>query len=155
MLGGSDKFWHTCERYRFHFLAVAAACIFFLYRGYWWDMEMPKVKDRSLYEYGFLNALQIWMLILAILGFAKRHLNFSNRFLRLANEAVYPFYILHQTIIVAIGYYLVQWTLPIGVKMTALLLLTVVSLILLYGLLIRPFRLTRMLYGMKFKKRTE
>jgi hypothetical protein len=149
LLGGSDTFWYTCERYRFHFLGVASVCIILLFHGYWWDMQMPKAKGRDLYQYGFLNALHIWMLILAILGFAKHHLNFTNRFLREATEAVYPFYILHQTLIVGFGFYLVQWPLSIWVKLPLLFLLTVISLILIYRLLIRPFRLTRILYGMK------
>jgi glucan biosynthesis protein C len=155
MLGGSDCFWRNCEKYRFHFIGVAGVCIVLLYHGYWWNMEMPKVKDQGLFKYGFLNGLHIWMLILAILGFAKRHLNFSNRFLRYANEAVYPFYILHQTIIVSFGYYVVQWPLPIWIKLLTLLLLTVISLVLIYALVIRPFKITRILYGMKLKPRQD
>jgi glucan biosynthesis protein C len=153
LLGGSDCFWHTCERYRYRFLGAAAVCIIFLYQGYWWDLELPQVKDARLFTYGVVNSLHVWLLILSILGFAKKHLDFSNRFLRYATEAVYPFYILHQTLIVAFGFYVVQWPLSIWIKLPLLVILTTASLLLLYGLLIRPFRLTRILYGMKPGKR--
>ena len=46
--------------------------------------------------------------VLACLGYGKRYLNNENAFFKYANKAVYPFYILHQTVIVAIGYYVVR-----------------------------------------------
>jgi peptidoglycan/LPS O-acetylase OafA/YrhL len=90
---------------------------------------------------------------MALLGFAKKHLNFSNRFLKYANQAVYPFYILHQTLIVAFGFYVVQWSLPIFLKLVILIILCFGSLWLIYHWLIRPFILTRILYGLKPKEK--
>ena len=117
-------------------------------------MNFPKEQNALLYRYGVLNAVHIWCLILAILGFAKKHLNFSNRFLQYANEAVYPFYILHQTLIVAFGFYIVQWPLPIGIKLTVLIVCCFATLLLLYHWLIKRFAITRLLYGLKpVKKR--
>ena len=152
LLGGSDCFWASCERFRYRYLFLSLVTMVLLFQGYWWDMQMPKEKGFDLYRYGLLDALHIWSTILTILGFAKRYLNRPNRFLQWANEAVYPFYILHQTVIVAFGYYIVQWPLPIWVKLPVLLILTVITLFAVYALLIRPFRLTRMLYGMKNRK---
>ncbi|BFM10512.1 acyltransferase family protein [Simiduia litorea] len=53
----------------------------------------------------------LWCWILALCALAMRFLNHNSRALRYANGAVYPYYILHQTITVSIGYYLVeaQW----------------------------------------------
>ena len=148
-LGGSDKFWDTCAKYRYYFMGIAIACILYLFPAYWWNLDLPKVKDKRLYIFGILNSIHIWMLILSILGFAKTHLNFSNNFLRQANQAVYPFYILHQTLIVSFGYYITQWPLPIFVKMILLIILTFLSLVLLYRYLIKPFKLIRILYGLR------
>jgi hypothetical protein len=55
-----------------------------------------------------LRALNVWCWILALLGLGDRYLNFNNRFLSYANEAVLPFYILHQPLIVVIGFFIVQ-----------------------------------------------
>jgi peptidoglycan/LPS O-acetylase OafA/YrhL len=93
--------------------------------------------------------LNIWTFILALCGYAKQHLNFTNAFLQKANKAVYPFYIIHQTVIVALGYYIVQLNQPIAIKLS---LLIVTSLPLIWGIyhyLIRPFAITRFLFGMK------
>jgi len=153
LLGGSIRFWEACEKYRFYFLGIAGACILALFYGYWWQMNLPKEQNSALYLFGMLSAVHIWSLILAILGFAKKHLNFSNRFLKYANQAVYPFYILHQTIIVAVGYYVVQWPLPVFIKLVVLVIICFSFLVLIYHFLIKRFVLTRILYGLKPKEK--
>lgn len=149
LLSAADRFWNTCEKLRFHFLAIAVVCIIALYYKFWWDLSFPKQKDAGLYLYGTLNAVHIWFLIMAILGFAKKHLNFSNRFLAYANKAVYPFYILHQTIIVATGYYIVQWPIPVYLKFILLVIICFGAVTVIYHWLIRPFIITRVLFGLK------
>jgi peptidoglycan/LPS O-acetylase OafA/YrhL len=152
LLGGNDQFWERCEQYRFLFLSLAVGSAVYLLADYWWHMNLPKQKGTALYVYGSVNAIHIWCIILSAAGFAKKYLNFSNRFLQYANEAVYPFYILHQTLIVAFGYYVVQWSLPIVVKLPVLIVLCFASLYLLYNGIIKRFILTRILYGLKRKK---
>lgn len=61
-------------------------------------------------------ALQQWMAICAILGFGARHLNRDSQALRYLTEAVFPVYIVHQTITVVGGYYLAQLQLPLVVE---------------------------------------
>ncbi|RTL57244.1 MAG: acyltransferase [Sphingobacteriales bacterium] len=151
VLGRNNRFWENCEKYRFIYLSIAIISIIILFYSYWWNMNFPKKEDNSLYTYGVTNSIHIWCLIMALLGFAKRHLNFSNRFLKYANQAVYPFYILHQTLIVAFGFYVVQWAMPIAFKLLILILLCFSSLWLIYHWIIRPFMLTRILFGLKPK----
>jgi len=155
LLGGSEKFWDTCAKYRWAYLSVAATCIVVLFARYWWRLEMPKESDINLDLYGVFNSIEIWCLILAILGFAKTHLNFTNRFLQFANQAVYPFYILHQTLIVAAGYYMVQLNISIWIKLVLLIIITFLALFIIYKFLIRPFILTRILFGVKLKSKVE
>lgn len=152
LLGGNDRFWRSCEKYRFWFLGIAIICIIYLFAGYWWYMNLPKENGNRLYLFGLLNSIHIWCLIMCVLGFARRHLNFTNRFLRYATNAVYPFYILHQTLIVVFGYYVVQWGLPIFPKFLILMILCFGSLLLIYQWLIKPFMVTKILYGLKPKE---
>lgn len=152
LLSASDRFWNTCARHRFWFLGIAGVCVLVLYMNYWWQLDFPKEQDARLYAYGILNSIHVWFLIMAILGFAKKYLNFSNRFLEYTNKAVYPFYILHQTLIVAAGYYIVQWPLPVMVKFLLLVIICFAILPLIYHWLIRPFMLTRILFGLKPKE---
>ncbi|MFN8343364.1 MAG: acyltransferase [Spirosomataceae bacterium] len=152
LLGGSRSFWETCERYRFHYLSVAVICILVLYYQFWWDFTLPTVPGNRLYLYGLLNSIHIWALISALLGFAKKHLNFTGGFLRYANQAVYPLYILHQTVIVVSGYFVVQWSLPIGIKLIILIFICFAGVFTLYHWFIKPFVITRILYGLKPKE---
>lgn len=152
-LADLPSFWQTCEKYRKLFLLVSVACVIVLFWKYYWTVQLPKQQDTALYVYGFFDGLHIWTIILTVVGFAKHHLNFSNKWLAYLTPAVYPFYILHQTVIVATGYYIVQWQMPIIIKLLTLILVCFVLIISLYHLLIRQFILTRILYGLKPKQK--
>ncbi len=152
LLGGSYAFWQTCERFRFYYLCTAIICIGILLYKYWWTLDLPKVNDSRLYIYGILNSVHIWTLILAAIGFAKKHLNFSTSFLKYTNQAVYPYYILHQTVIVVAGFFVVQWSLPIVIKLLLLICICFSIVAVLYQWLIKPFIFTRILFGLKPKQ---
>lgn len=152
-LGDMPTFWESCERYRKLFLAIAIICAAILYVKFYWDVALPKQQDLNLYIYGVVDSLEIWSIILASVGFARRHLNFSNRYLTYLTSAVYPFYILHQTVIVATGYYVTQWNSPIVVKLVALIVICFASILGIYHFLIRPFIVPRILFGLKPKEK--
>ncbi|MCX6213925.1 acyltransferase family protein [Spirosoma sp.] len=151
-LADLPAFWNTCEIYRKHFLTVAVVCVIVLFWKYYWTITLPTQQNEALYVYGFFDGLHIWAVVLTTIGFARRYLNFSNSALVYLTTAVYPFYILHQTIIVASGYYVVQWNSPIWVKLLVLIGICFILLFGLYHFLIRPFVLTRILYGIKPKQ---
>ena len=48
-------------------------------------------------------------MILGLLGLAQRFFTAGGPVLGYATEAAYPFYILHQTVLVAVAYFVVQW----------------------------------------------
>lgn len=153
LLADLPSFWETCARYRILFLTIAAGCAVALFWKYYWPLELPKQQDESLYIYGVLDALQIWSIILTAVGFAKHHLNFSHPRLTYLTAAVYPFYILHQTVIVASGYYVTQWNAPIAVKLIALIVICGAVIGTVYHFLIRRFILTRILFGVKLERK--
>jgi peptidoglycan/LPS O-acetylase OafA/YrhL len=95
------------------------------------------------------RALGSWCLVLAILGLARRHLNFATVRLKYANEAVLPFYILHQTVLLGVGYFVVQWAIPDLLKWVIILLVSFPIIMLLYEFLVRRFNVMRFLFGMK------
>lgn len=70
-------------------------------------------------------ALQQWMMILAVLGFARRYLNRGGPVLRYLSVGVFPFYIAHQTIIVIAGHHLKALALPVAAESAVLILLTI------------------------------
>jgi peptidoglycan/LPS O-acetylase OafA/YrhL len=95
------------------------------------------------------RALGSWYSVLAILGFVRKHLDFSTPFLNYANEAVLPFYILHQTVLLCVGYFVVQWAIPDLLKWAVILIVSFPIIIVLYEFLVRRFNPMRFLFGMK------
>lgn len=90
-----------------------------------------------------------WAWVLSAIGYGKKYLNRRHRVLGYLNQAVYPFYILHQTIIVILVYYVVQTRDTIGLKYSFIVGVTFVVTTGIYHLFIRPFPLMRWLFGMK------
>jgi len=88
--------------------------------------------------------------VLAIVGLAKQYLTHNSPFLAYANQAVYPFYIFHQTVIVCIGFYIVQWSMNLWLKFLIINILTFCITWLLYEIVKRT-ALTRVLLGIKNK----
>jgi glucans biosynthesis protein C len=94
------------------------------------------------------KVVNAWLWIVAIMGYARRYMNRGGGAVRAANEAVYPFYILHQTVTVAIAYHLIDWPAPVPVKFVVIAAGTLAGTAALY-LAIRRSPVTRVLFGMK------
>lgn len=90
-----------------------------------------------------------WSTLLAIAGWAQVHLTRGGPLLRYATEAVYPFYILHQTVIVVLGFYVVRWRAGLWGNYLLVCAGSFVVIIAIYHVLVRPFALTRLLFGLK------
>jgi glucan biosynthesis protein C len=99
------------------------------------------------------RALGSWCCVLAFLGFGSRHLNFSTPFLKYANEAVLPFYILHQTVLLCVGYFVVQWPIPDLLKWLIIVPVSFAIIVVVYEYLVRRFNVMRVLFGMKSLQR--
>ena len=96
-----------------------------------------------------LSFFSAWCWLFAIFGFGMRHLAFDRPGLRYANEAVLPFFILHQTVLLVVGYFVVTWKIPDVLKWAVIFTGSFIIIIALYTLIIRKFDLFRFLFGMK------
>lgn len=103
------------------------------------------------YLFAFLRAFNSWFWLVAILGFGSKHFTFNNALLKYANEAVLPFYILHQTVIVILGYYIADWNGSVIIKYIVISTASFVLIIALYDLAIKRANTLRFLFGMKSK----
>jgi len=137
------NFKQTIEKHRIIALAmgVIASTI-----GYF--LVEAGVSSREYY-FAFLRGFNSWFWLVAILGFGGKYLNFSNRVLRYANEAVLPFYVLHQTIIVTIGFYIASWNASVLVKYLIISTASFAAIMVLYNLAIKRINLLRLLFGLK------
>jgi len=96
-----------------------------------------------------LYLLSACTLLPAFLGFAMQHLTRNTPFLKYAGETVLPFYILHQTVLLVIGYFVVQWALPDLAKWAIIFTSSFVIIMVLYEFVVRRFNFMRVLFGMK------
>lgn len=90
-----------------------------------------------------------WFWVMVFLGYGYRYLSFSNPLLFWARDASYPFYILHQAVIVALGYYVVRYAWAPWTKYAVILVLSMGMCLVLYDACIRRFTVLRVLFGMK------
>lgn len=74
-----------------------------------------------------LRSFYIWTMLLAILGWSHALLNRPWRWLPWANESVYPWYILHQSLIVGLAYWLIPFKLGPVIEPALVLAGTVVG----------------------------
>jgi glucan biosynthesis protein C len=93
-------------------------------------------------------ALDQWCAIVAILGFGARHLNRGGPALRYLTLAVFPFYIVHQTLIVVGAHHLARLGLPQGVEAAILIAGTFAGCFLTYEI-VRRLPGVRLLFGLK------
>lgn len=101
----------------------------------------------------FIKVINLWSWILAIFGYAATYLNRNNRLLAYSNEAVYPFYILHQTVIIACGYYLMNLNWNFWIKSSIMVIATFGVSFVLFEFLIRRIGFLRPLFGLKTRKK--
>jgi peptidoglycan/LPS O-acetylase OafA/YrhL len=89
-----------------------------------------------------------WAALMTFIGYGRRYLSFCNPLLRWARDASYPIYILHQTVIIAIGYWVIQQPWHAWTKFAVVIVGTIAICVALYEG-IRRFGVTRLLFGMK------
>jgi glucan biosynthesis protein C len=90
-----------------------------------------------------------WLTLMAFIGYGRRYLSFENGLLRWARDASYPIYILHQTLIITIGYFVIQQPWSPWTKYWIVLAGTLITCVLLYDLCVKRFVVTRLIFGMK------
>lgn len=153
------RWWQQVIRYRSVFLLMALYCYVVIIAEreqllvplFAW-LDSP-VGART--GFGAVLAVNHWSWILALIGLAGYWLNKpvnaldkKGKFLRYANDAVLPWYMLHQTLIITFAFWFKPWSLHPGVEAVLLISLTALGCWLGYEV-VRRIRLGRYLFGMK------
>jgi len=147
-MGVDTGIWKELERLRRVSLALAVAVIaaFIALRA---GMKSP--LPGLLVD--TLRMLYLWLAVATILGHGHRHLNRPWPWLRWANESVYPWYVLHQTLIIVGVTLLAPLALGPVVEPALLIALTLLGCWLLTDGLIRRTNPLRPLFGLKLRRR--
>ncbi|MEK3883189.1 acyltransferase [Paenibacillus sp. PL2-23] len=85
----------------------------------------------------------------SLLGVGHARLNKRNKLLAYMNEAAFPVYVIHQTVIVVLSYYAVQWGFPLYVSFALILISSLVLSVAIYEVVLRKLAVTRLLFGIK------
>jgi glucan biosynthesis protein C len=93
-------------------------------------------------------ALDQWCAIAAVLGFGGKHLTRGGPVLDYLTQGVFPFYIVHQTVIVVAAHYLAKAGLPQGLEAAILVAGTFCACFATYEI-VRRVNLLRPLFGLK------
>ena len=137
---------HIRQARMFYLAGAFVASLLLLWRfGY----VFPQTGRRPQLYFGLLFIAGSWCWILAFIGFVSKYLINNGRFLRYANEAVLPFYIMHQTVLLFLGYLILDWHIPDPVKWLLIALSSFVLVLGLYEFAVRRFNILRVLFGMK------
>ncbi len=137
-----DGVWNSIERLRWIALVLAAMS--------YAAMIVAVVTNTGGPARPFIWALDQWAWIVMLLGFARRWMNVDHPVRRYLTDAVFPFYIIHQTVIVVLGYHLTRLGLPVGVEAAILVLGTAAACFVGYEI-VRRVKVLRPVFGLKSK----
>ena len=92
--------------------------------------------------------------IMFFMAFFAKYMNFKHSILVPANISILPIYVLHQTLIIVIGYYVVNTDLSILLKFIIIAFTAIPAAVLLYKI-IQINNVLRFLFGLKRKQKKE
>ncbi|MHC4779337.1 MAG: acyltransferase family protein [Planctomycetota bacterium] len=89
-----------------------------------------------------------WFAVFFMVSLGARYMTSGTKLLSRANEAVLPFYLLHHTVIVCVGWFVIRWDMAILAKFLIIAAISFPLIALLYELGVRRIGLLRVLFGM-------
>ena len=135
LVGRDAGLWAEFARLRT--VALALAIVMFIV---FISSDGPRILVRNL------NG---WLWLMAVLGWGHHLMNRPAKWITYGTEAVYPWYILHQTITVVVGYNLSKLALGPSVEPLLLLAATIGGCYVGHEFIIRRVRILRPLFGLK------
>jgi acyltransferase-like protein len=156
LIGWNPLFWQRVTKNITVLVIALFICygtLIIFYNRFWLDaLTGNESKNTAVLMLGMFNYSLMRVLgVLVVFALAHKFLNVKSKKLSYFNDAVYPFYILHQTFILVIGYNLTA--LALGPIAEPLLLITLTTLSCFFGYeIIRRNDILRPLFGLKLSR---
>lgn len=150
------RFLQAITRHRYVALAGGLICtlamgVLLLDFGYAEVWELNPVLSLGYALYEVLRSLNTWLWVVFLLGMGIRHLEFNHPVLGYSREALLPFYVLHQVVIVLLAFWIFNWSPPLLIKFVVLVGGAFLITVGLYELLVKRSNGLRFLFGMRLK----
>jgi len=117
------------------------------------SMGGPDVEaaPRTLVDFIWWGLVTVcsWCWTIFMLFVGMRFLDYNNQWLQRGQEAVLPFYVLHQPVIFVVAFFAVQWEVDLLVKLLAVVLISFAATVGIYELVIKRVSWLQALFGMK------
>lgn len=129
-------------------LSTSILFIFFYRNG---DLSVNTASPTIVFDYlafCVLRMCMIWSCLLTCIGFANKYFQFNHPVLSYLNQAIYPVFILHLSIMMAIAYWVTPLSWPILPKYMAITTATIIVGITIYHVLIKPYNSMRLIFGL-------
>lgn len=152
ILFSQDRFLQIIRRdWRIHFgvgIAAAAAALFIAVSTGTLNLEAP---PRTLLDILFwlLISIDSWCWVLFFLFLGMRYLDYTNQYLEYGQEAIVPFFVFHQPVIIILAFFVVQWQASLAVKLLVVVLGSFCVTLGIYEFLIRRISPLSKLFGVK------
>ncbi len=149
LIGRDEGFWAELARLRKVTLAAAVTVfVLFLLRNEYQPDEVPFLVDQISLAITYANR---WLWIVTVFGWGHYLLNRPMKWLPYATEAIFSWYILHQTLTVVLGYELGQRQLGPILEPLLVIVGTFGGCYLIHEFIIRRSRTLRPLFGLKMQ----
>jgi len=137
-----EEIQEKLQKYRFLHLSLVILCLIT------YIFAETVIENSNVFIYELLYSFYAWTTILAILGFGKKYLNFTNSLTAYMSKSSFPVYFFHQQWIIITAYFSLMWIQNIPLQIIAILLSSIIFTFLTYEVFKR-FSITRFFFGMK------
>lgn len=144
----SDEVIKAVAKQRRLYLIQTVVFTLFMFSMWGW-ISFPGVSGR--YVYGITEMIISLSCGITAIGYCKAYFNQDHKLRPILNEAIYPFYLLHQPALVIVGFFVLDWSVTSGLQAVLIIVISLVSTISLYLLVIKKVNVLRFIFGMKAK----
>lgn len=150
----ADNFWQGIKQLRWLCLLLAITAYFAIEWYISQRQSQAQLPTPITAAMPVIYGLYQWAAMLGILGFAQIWLSHKdNAARRYLTEAIFPYYIVHQTVIIVAAHHLQPLDLPLIHEALIIVAITALSCVLTYEI-VRRIRWLRPLFGVPTEKRT-
>jgi glucan biosynthesis protein C len=144
----TGEVWASMERIRWFALLAAVASYGFIAWYFFFRADVAATPDWLRQVQRAIYAMNQWSAIVAACGFAHRHIHKDGPVRAYLTDAIFPFYIVHQTAIIVFAVALRPRGLQPLVEAPLLIALVAITCVASYEI-VRRLRLLRPLFGLK------